>query len=128
VQRIVEYIDENETIEDAPGLRDDDLLVFDCAFKPAKGTRSIHPLGHIRMMAAVMMMIPIIRRSSRSRRISPEMTCEAWSTAPRSRSRCRVATPEIDFPGRCGTGAGGGSRSRCRSSRSATLAPAPHRP
>jgi ribonucleoside-diphosphate reductase alpha chain len=53
VQEIVEYIDEQETIEDAPALRPEDLPVFDCAFRPARGTRTIHPLGHIRMMGAV---------------------------------------------------------------------------
>jgi ribonucleoside-diphosphate reductase alpha chain len=53
VQNIVEYIDEQETIEGAPGLMAEHLPVFDCAFRPASGARSIHPLGHIRMMAAV---------------------------------------------------------------------------
>jgi len=53
VQDIVEYIDEQETIEGAPGLKEEHLPVFDCAFRPARGTRSIHPLGHLRMMAAV---------------------------------------------------------------------------
>jgi ribonucleoside-diphosphate reductase alpha chain len=53
VQEIVEYIDEQETIEGAPALRPEHLAVFDCAFKPARGARSIHPLGHIRMMGAV---------------------------------------------------------------------------
>jgi ribonucleoside-diphosphate reductase alpha chain len=53
VQNIVEYIDEQETIEGAPDLRSEDLAVFDCAFKPARGVRSITPLGHVRMMAAV---------------------------------------------------------------------------
>jgi ribonucleoside-diphosphate reductase alpha chain len=53
VQAVVEYIDEQETIEGAPGLHGEHLAVFDCAFKPSRGTRSIHPLGHIRMMAAV---------------------------------------------------------------------------
>ncbi|HYR95872.1 MAG TPA: vitamin B12-dependent ribonucleotide reductase [Candidatus Binatus sp.] len=53
VQEIVEYIDEQETIEDAPSLRPEHLPVFDCAFKPARGMRTIHPLGHIRMMGAV---------------------------------------------------------------------------
>ncbi|MCL4848363.1 MAG: vitamin B12-dependent ribonucleotide reductase [Acidobacteria bacterium] len=53
VKEIVEYIDENETIEGAPHLDDRHLAVFDCAFKPAKGTRSIHYLGHIRMIGAV---------------------------------------------------------------------------
>jgi ribonucleoside-diphosphate reductase alpha chain len=50
---IVGYIDENETIEGAPHLEDQDLPVFDCAFKPARGVRSIHYMGHIKMMGAV---------------------------------------------------------------------------
>jgi ribonucleoside-diphosphate reductase alpha chain len=53
IQDIVEYIDEYETIEGAPLLRDEHLPVFDCAFKPARGNRSIHYLGHLRMMGAV---------------------------------------------------------------------------
>ena len=50
---IIEYIDENDTIEGAPHLKDVHLSVFDCAFKPFKGERSIHHNGHIKMMAAV---------------------------------------------------------------------------
>jgi ribonucleoside-diphosphate reductase alpha chain len=50
---IVKYIDEQETIEGAPGLRDEHLPVFDCAFRPRNGVRSIHWMGHIRMMGAV---------------------------------------------------------------------------
>jgi ribonucleoside-diphosphate reductase alpha chain len=53
IQEIVEYIDEHETIEGAPHLRDEDLPVFDCAFKPANGSRSIHYMGHLKMMGAV---------------------------------------------------------------------------
>jgi ribonucleoside-diphosphate reductase alpha chain len=53
VKEIVEYIDDNDTIEGAPHLRDEHLKVFDCAFKPINGTRSIAPMGHVRMMAAV---------------------------------------------------------------------------
>ncbi|HEY6875258.1 MAG TPA: vitamin B12-dependent ribonucleotide reductase [Candidatus Dormibacteraeota bacterium] len=53
VKEIVEYIDENDTIEGAPYLVDEHLKVFDCAFKPVKGSRSIAPMGHVRMMAAV---------------------------------------------------------------------------
>jgi ribonucleoside-diphosphate reductase alpha chain len=49
---IVSYIDATGTIEGAPHVNDDHLAVFDCSFKPAKGTRSIHYLGHLRMMAA----------------------------------------------------------------------------
>src|SRR5213075_588594 len=53
IQAIVEYIDEHETIEGAPLLRDEHLPVFDCAFKPTRGSRTIHYLGHVRMMGAV---------------------------------------------------------------------------
>ncbi len=53
IKAIVEYIDENGTIEGAPGLEPKDLPVFDCAFRPVNGTRSIHYLGHLKMMAAV---------------------------------------------------------------------------
>jgi ribonucleoside-diphosphate reductase alpha chain len=42
-----------ETIEGAPHLDAEHLPVFDCAFKPVRGSRSIHPLGHLRMMGAV---------------------------------------------------------------------------
>ena len=53
IQEIVEYIDEHETIEGAPHIKDEDLAVFDCAFKPANGSRSIHYMGHVKMMGAV---------------------------------------------------------------------------
>src|SRR5712692_3008558 len=52
VSEILQYIDDNDTIEGAPHLRPDDLAVFDCAFKPAKGSRTIHYMGHVKMMAA----------------------------------------------------------------------------
>ena len=52
-QEIVEYIEENGTIEGAPHIRDDDLAVFDCAFKAEKGSRTIHYMGHVKMMGAV---------------------------------------------------------------------------
>src|SRR5205807_8391260 len=48
----VDYIDKNETIEGAPGLKDAHLPVFDCAFKAAKGQRSIYYMCHIKMMGA----------------------------------------------------------------------------
>jgi ribonucleoside-diphosphate reductase alpha chain len=52
VNAIVSYIDATGTIEGAPGLKPEHLAVFDCSFKPAKGTRSIQYMGHIKMMAA----------------------------------------------------------------------------
>jgi ribonucleoside-diphosphate reductase alpha chain len=53
IKEIIEYIDENETIEGAPHVKEHHLAVFDCAFKPARGVRSIHYMGHVRMMGAV---------------------------------------------------------------------------
>jgi ribonucleoside-diphosphate reductase alpha chain len=50
---IVSYIDEHGTIEGAPELKPEHLAVFDCAFKPAQGVRTISPMGHLMMMAAV---------------------------------------------------------------------------
>jgi len=52
-ERIIAYIDERGTIEGAPDLREADLPVFDCAFKAQNGERTIHWLGHVRMMGAV---------------------------------------------------------------------------
>jgi ribonucleoside-diphosphate reductase alpha chain len=52
VNAIVSYIDATGTIEGAPGIKLEHLGVFDCSFKPAKGTRSIQYMGHIKMMAA----------------------------------------------------------------------------
>jgi len=53
IQRIVDFINEHDTIEGCPDLEARHLPVFDCAFRPAGGERSIHYTGHIRMMAAV---------------------------------------------------------------------------
>jgi ribonucleoside-diphosphate reductase alpha chain len=49
---IVSYVDATGTIEGAPHVKDEHLAVFDCSFKPAKGTRSIAYMGHLKMMAA----------------------------------------------------------------------------
>ena len=52
VNDIVKYIDEQETIEGAPHIETDHLSVFDCAFKAANGSRSIHYMGHVKMIGA----------------------------------------------------------------------------
>jgi len=52
VNAIVSYIDATGTIEGAPGVKDEHLACFDCSFKPAKGTRTIAYMGHIKMMGA----------------------------------------------------------------------------
>ena len=62
VAAILGHIEKYDTIEDvtdadtgepvASGLRSAHLPVFDCAFKPYNGTRSLHYRGHLLMMAA----------------------------------------------------------------------------
>jgi len=60
IEAIISHIEKLDTIEDVEdhgqivrsGLKPEDLTVFDCAFKPARGTRTIHYLAHLRMMSA----------------------------------------------------------------------------
>jgi ribonucleoside-diphosphate reductase alpha chain len=52
IREIVEYVENGDTIEGAPHLRDEHVSIFDCAFPSARGRRSIHYMGHVRMMAA----------------------------------------------------------------------------
>ncbi|HEY7937749.1 MAG TPA: vitamin B12-dependent ribonucleotide reductase [Candidatus Limnocylindrales bacterium] len=53
VEDILTYINDRETIEGAPHLKAEHLSVFDCAFKPVNGERSIAYMGHVRMMGAI---------------------------------------------------------------------------
>jgi ribonucleoside-diphosphate reductase alpha chain len=76
---VVDYIDEEETIEGAPGLNDRDLPVFDCAFRPANGVRSIEWMGHIRMMGAVQ---PFLSGAiSKTVNLPPEATVDDLTAA-----------------------------------------------
>ncbi|MFM8734242.1 MAG: vitamin B12-dependent ribonucleotide reductase [Pirellulales bacterium] len=52
IEGILAYVDKNDTIEGAPGLKGQHLAVFDCAFKPRLGQRSIAWEAHVKMMAA----------------------------------------------------------------------------
>ena len=53
IDLILKHVNEKETIEGAPGLKPEHLSVFDCAFRARNGERSIHYMGHVRMMGAV---------------------------------------------------------------------------
>ncbi len=53
INTIVDFVDEKGTIEGAPGFKEEHLPVFDCAFRALNGTRSIHYMGHVKMMGAV---------------------------------------------------------------------------
>ncbi|MEX2174672.1 MAG: vitamin B12-dependent ribonucleotide reductase [Pirellulaceae bacterium] len=52
IKSICKHVDDQDTIEGAPNLTSEHLSVFDCAFKPANGIRSINWRAHVRMMAA----------------------------------------------------------------------------
>jgi len=61
IERIIAHIDAFDTIEDvtnpdgtkiSSGLKPEHLTIFDCAFKPFKGERSLNYLAHLKMMAA----------------------------------------------------------------------------
>lgn len=52
-KKILAYIEEKDTIEGMPLLKPEHFAVFDCAFKPHNGVRTIKPMGHVMMMAAV---------------------------------------------------------------------------
>ncbi|MBE2179237.1 MAG: vitamin B12-dependent ribonucleotide reductase [Chthoniobacterales bacterium] len=60
IESIIAHIDKYDTIEDVEvdgetvrsGLRPEHVGVFDCAFKPMRGQRSLNYHAHIRMMAA----------------------------------------------------------------------------
>lgn len=79
-KRIIDYIDKNDTVEGAPELLEEHLPVFDCAFKPANGTRSIHYMGHIRMMAAAQPFLSgaISKTVNMPNDVTPEDIMEAY--------------------------------------------------
>jgi ribonucleoside-diphosphate reductase alpha chain len=61
IERIIAHVDAFDTIEDvidtdgskiSSGLKFEHLPIFDCAFKPFKGERSLHYMAHLKMMAA----------------------------------------------------------------------------
>ena len=83
VQEIVEYLDEHETIEGAPHLTDAHLAIFDCAFKPRSGSRTIHYLGHIKMMGAVQPFISgaISKTINMPAEVTVDEVAEAYVTA-----------------------------------------------
>jgi ribonucleoside-diphosphate reductase alpha chain len=79
VEKIVSHIDSTGTIEGAPDLKPEHLAVFDCSFRPQNGSRSIHYMGHIRMMAAVQ---PFISGAiSKTINMPEESTAEEIMTA-----------------------------------------------
>ena len=81
IKQIGGYVEANDTIEGAPGLKPEHLAVFDCAFKPAKGTRSIQWHAHVSMMAAAQPFLSgaISKTVNMPRESTPEDIAEAYT-------------------------------------------------
>ena len=74
---ILAYLETHDTIEGAPFMKEAHLPVFDCAFKPRNGQRSLRPMAHILMMAAVQ---PYLSGAiSKTVNVPPEATAEEIS-------------------------------------------------
>lgn len=53
IEEIKEYVDKNGTIEGCDSLAEEHLPIFDCSVASGKGTRTISPMGHIKMLGAI---------------------------------------------------------------------------
>ncbi len=117
---IVSYIDATGTIEGAPLIKDDHLAVFDCSFKPAKGTRSIAYMGHLKMMAAAQ---PFISGAISKTVNLPELASvedimeaylQAWKLGLKAvavyRDGCKKSQPLSAAGTKTAEAAGGGAR------------------
>ena len=102
VEAVVEYIGEHGHVVDAPGLKPEHYPVFDCAM----GLRSISPMGHVRMMAAVQ---PFLSGAISKTVNMPETATiedveeiyfEAWKMGVKAlaiyRDNCKVGQPLSD--------------------------------
>ena len=80
IEGILKYIDENDTIEGAPDLLDEHLAVFDCAFQPANGVRSIPWQAHVTMMAAAQPFLSgaISKTVNMPNNVTPEDIADAY--------------------------------------------------
>jgi len=80
IEAIVAHIDQRDTIEGAPELKPEHLPVFDCAFPPRNGRRSIPWRAHIQMMAAAQPFISgaISKTVNMPRESTPEDVADAY--------------------------------------------------
>lgn len=80
IDEIVAYIDKQDTIEGAPGLQTEHVQVFDCAFPPRNGKRSIPWRAHIQMMAAAQPFISgaISKTVNMPKESTPEEVADAY--------------------------------------------------
>ncbi|MCI0492163.1 MAG: vitamin B12-dependent ribonucleotide reductase [Planctomycetes bacterium] len=80
IRSILAYIDEYDTIEGSPDLADEHLAVFDCAFTPRRGKRSIAWQAHVLMMAAAQPFLSgaISKTVNMPRETTPEDIAKAY--------------------------------------------------
>ena len=80
IESILEYIDREDTIEGADDLQPEHLSVFDCAFKPMNGERSIEWRAHVTMMAAAQPFLSgaISKTVNMPRETTPEEIAQAY--------------------------------------------------
>jgi ribonucleoside-diphosphate reductase alpha chain len=122
IRAIAQHVEQSGSIEGAPGLDNDDLAVFDCALAPAGGSRTIAPMGHLLMLAAVQ---PFLSGgASKTINLPNEATVEeiekiyleAWRHGIKSvalyRDGCKASQPFETGKGRAG--APGGPRGPTR--------------
>ncbi len=100
---ILKHLESTGTIEGAPGLKEEHLPVFDCAFKAVSGTRFISPMGHLRIMGAVQPFLSgaISKTVNVPERTTPEemeeLYVEGWKLGIKSvavyRDNCKGSQP-----------------------------------
>jgi ribonucleoside-diphosphate reductase alpha chain len=106
IEAIVEHIAQHGNVIDAPGLKLEHSSIFDCAMGP----RSIAPMGHVRMMAAVQ---PFISGAISKTVNMPETATveeieeiyyEGWKLGLKAlaiyRDNCKVGQPLSDAKGK----------------------------
>ena len=137
IEAIIEYIAEHGHVVDAPGLRTEHYEVFDCAM----GERSISPMGHVRMMAAVQPFLSgaisktVNMPESATVEDVEEIYFEGWKLGLKAlaiyRDNCKVGQPLSGAKGQGGptpTSRGGGPRAVASSTaRPASGCPRPAR-
>ena len=80
IESILAYVDKNDTVEGAVDIKPEHLSVFDCAFKPRNGQRSIAWRAHVRMMAAAQPFLSgaISKTVNMPRESTPDDIAEAY--------------------------------------------------
>lgn len=74
IDQICSYVQDKGYIEDAPGLKQEHLPIFDCAAPTGPSKRCLSPMAHLEMMAAIQPLITCAQ--SKTINLSKETTAE----------------------------------------------------